>query len=64
MIPVKASLQLVSGASIDVSGRRDCLSGHKGKFESRPLKSQMGHSRRFRDVNCESALSPRTDIVR
>jgi hypothetical protein len=26
-------------------------------------KSEMGHSRRFRDVNCESALPPRTDIV-
>ena len=23
----------------------------------------MGHSRRFRDVDCESALPPRTDIV-
>jgi hypothetical protein len=25
--------------------------------------SEMGHSRRFRDVGCESALPPRTDIV-
>ena len=24
----------------------------------------QGHSRRFRDVGCESALSPKTDIVR
>ena len=23
----------------------------------------LGHSRRFRDVDCESALPPRTDIV-
>ncbi len=25
--------------------------------------SRMGHSRRFRDVDCESALPPGTDIV-
>jgi hypothetical protein len=25
--------------------------------------SQLGHSRRFRDVGCESALPPRTDIA-
>jgi hypothetical protein len=27
------------------------------------LTSELGHSRRFRDAGCESALPPRTDIV-
>jgi hypothetical protein len=27
------------------------------------LMSVLGYSRRFRDVGCESALPPRTDIV-
>src|ERR1700682_98816 len=45
MIPVQASLKSVSAArsmSADVVPCRDCLSGHKDKFVSRPLMSQMG----------------------
>jgi hypothetical protein len=37
----------------------------KESLTSRPeLENNQGHSRRFRDVGCESALSPKTDIVR
>jgi hypothetical protein len=36
-----------------------CMSGYRFK----PNLFAQGQSRRFRDVGCESALPPRTDIV-